>query len=87
MAPTSKAVPGSCGGAPQRDTKPFVFTPKVQELLDGTYVFLKAVKVINVDKAPAGAIDDTLAREVVKEANAPTPLGVIVPQDVSQAPK
>lgn len=81
------AVPGNCGGAPQRDTKPFVFTPKVMELLDGTYVFLKAVKVINVDKAPAGAIDDTLAREVVKEADAPTPLGVIVPQDVSQAPK
>ena len=81
------AVPGNCGGAPQRDTKPFVFTPEVKELLDGTYVFLKSVKVINVDKAPAGAIDDSLARQVAKEAKVPIPLGVIDPKDVSQAPK
>ena len=79
-------VPESCGGSPQRDTKPFVFTPEVRELLDGTYMFLKSVKVINVDAAPEGAIDDTLAREVVAEANAPTPLGVVIPKDVSQAP-
>lgn len=81
------AVPSNCGGSPQRDTKPFVFTPAVKKLLDGTYVFLKSVKVINVDKAPAGAIDDSLARQVASEAKVPIPLGVINPKDVSQAPK
>ena len=81
------AVPVENGGAPERDTKPFVFTPAVMDLLDGTYVFLKAVKVISVDKAPPGALDDSLAREVVKEAKAPTPLGVVIPKDKSQFPK
>lgn len=81
------AVPANCGGSPQRDTKPFIFTPQVHELLDGTYSFLKLAKVINVDKAPEGAIDDSIARQVVKESNAPTPLGVIIPKDISQAPK
>ncbi|MCB2188588.1 MAG: ABC transporter substrate-binding protein [Deltaproteobacteria bacterium] len=80
-------VPANCGGAPQRDTKPFVFTPQVHELLTGTYIFLRAAKVIAVDKAPEGAIDDSLARQVVAEAHAPTPLGVIEPLDASQAPK
>lgn len=80
-------VPVNCGGAAQRDTKPFVFTPAVHELLDGTYVFLKEVKVIDVDKAPEGAIDDALARQVVAEAKASTPLGVVIPKDASQAPK
>lgn len=80
------AVPDNCGGAPERDTKPFIFTPEVHDLITGTYIFLHSVKVIDVDKAPEGAIDDTLARQVVAEANAPTPLGVIIPKDVSQSP-
>jgi NitT/TauT family transport system substrate-binding protein len=81
------AIPANCGGAPERDTKPFVFTPDVHKLLDGTYTFLYAAKVINVDRAPQGAIDDSLARLVVAEAKAPLPLGVIKPLDASQAPK
>jgi NitT/TauT family transport system substrate-binding protein len=81
------AVPGNCGGAPERDTKPFVFTPRVHDLLVGTYTFLNSAKVINVDKAPEGAIDDSIARLIVKEANAPTPLGIIMPKDISQAPR
>ena len=80
-------VPGDCGGAPERDTKPFIFTPAVHDLLVGTYVFLNQAKVIDIDKAPAGAIDDALARQVIQEAKAPTPLGVVIPQDASQAPK
>lgn len=81
------AVPGECGGAPQRDTKPFVFTPQVIKLLEETYVFLESSKVINVKKAPDGALDDSLARQVAQAAKAPTPLGIIIPKDVSQAPK
>ena len=81
------AVPVARGGAPQRDTKPFVFTPEVQELITGTYSFLYTAKVINVNKAPEGAIDDSIARLVIQEAKAPTPLGIVIPKDLSQAPK
>lgn len=81
------AIPAQCGGAPERDTKPFVFTPDVHDLLNGTYEFLFTSKVIDVDKAPAGAIDDTLSRKVAKDASVTVPLGVIVPLDVSKRPK
>jgi hypothetical protein len=40
-----------------------------------------------VDKAPEGAIDDSLAVAVAKEAGQAVPLGVIKPLDISQAPK
>ncbi len=81
------AVPATSGGAPERDTKPFVFTPQVLDLLHGTYAFLHTAKVINVDKPPQGAIDDAMARRVAAAAKASTPLGVIKPLDASQAPK
>jgi NitT/TauT family transport system substrate-binding protein len=51
------------------------------------YTFLFQAKVIDVDKAPAGAIDDSLARAVAKEAKLNVPLGIITPLDVSRAPK
>lgn len=80
-------VPATSGGAPERDVKPFIFTPKVHKLINSTYDFLYNAKVINVDKAPEGAIDDSIARQVMKEQNESNPLGVIIPKDVSQAPK
>ena len=81
------AIPAGSGGAPERDTKPFIFTDGVHTLLDGTYEFLFASKVINVDKAPAGAIDDSLARKAAEEMGVTVPMGVIIPLDVSKAPK
>ena len=81
------AIPAQCGGAPERDTKPFVFTSEVHDLLNGTYEFLYSAKVIDVDKAPAGAIDDSLSRKVAADAKVQVPLGPIVPLDVSKAPK
>lgn len=81
------AIPVNCGGAPERDTKPFIFTDGVHKLLDGTYEFLYSAKVINVGKAPAGAIDDSLARKASAEMNIKTPMGAIIPEDVSKAPK
>jgi hypothetical protein len=45
------------------------------------------VKVIDVDKAPAGAIDDSIAVAVAKEKGQTTPLGVIKPLDASKAPE
>lgn len=81
------SVPAARGGSPLRDTKPFLITDEVRKHVDTTYTFLHQVKVIDVDKAPAGAIDDSIARGVVKAKRASTPLGVIKPRDVSQAPK
>ncbi len=81
------SVPVARGGSPLRDTKPFVITDEVRKHVDTTYTFLHQVKVIDVDKAPAGAIDDSIARAVAKSKGAPTPLGVIKPLDVSAAPK
>jgi NitT/TauT family transport system substrate-binding protein len=81
------AVPAERGGSPLRDTKPFAFDEKVRAHLAETYTFLHGAKVIDVDKAPAGAIDDSLAREVAKEKGITLPLGVIKPMDASKAPK
>lgn len=81
------ALPAQCGGAPERDTKPFVFTEPVHKLLDGTYKFLYDTKVINVDKAPEGAIDDSIARKAAEKMNTKTPMGVIIPKNISEGPK
>lgn len=80
------AIPTECGGAPERDTKPFIFTPGVHTLLDGTYVFLRESKVINVDKAPEGAIDDSLARKAAAELGITVPMGPIMPKNISEGP-
>ena len=80
-------IPASAGGSPVRDEKPFVFEDRVHKQLDGIYKFLYENKVIDVDKAPAGALDDSIARKVAKDAGAPLPLGSIQAQDVSKAPK
>lgn len=80
-------IPASAGGSSVRDEKPFVFEDRVHQQLDGIYKFLYENKVISVDKAPAGALDDSIARKVAKDAGARLPLGSIQAQDVSKAPK
>jgi NitT/TauT family transport system substrate-binding protein len=80
-------VPDARGGSPIRDTKPFVFSDAIRSHLTETYAFLFHAKVIDVEKAPEGAIDDGLAREVIKEGVIAVPLGQINPLDVSKAPK
>ncbi len=81
------AMPAECGGAPERDTKPFVFTEPVMKLLNETYKFLYDTKVINVDKAPEGAINDSLARQVAAEMKVTTPMGAIIPKNICEGPK
>jgi len=80
-------IPLSAGGSAIRDEKPFVFEERVHAQLATIYKFLHENKVIDVDRAPAGAIDDSMARRVAKEAGATLPLGIIRAQDVSKAPK
>lgn len=81
------AIPTQCGGAPERDTKPFVFTDDVHKLLKDTYTFLHSTKVITVSKAPEGAIDDSMARKVAEEMGVRTPMGVITPKNICDGPK
>jgi NitT/TauT family transport system substrate-binding protein len=81
------AVPPERGGSPLRDEKPFTFDARVRKHLDTIYAFLSKAQVIDVDKAPEGAIDDTMAVAVAKEAGQAVPLGVIKPLDLSKAPK
>ena len=81
------AIPTAAGGSSTRDEKPFVFEERVHSQLATIYRFLHQSKVIDVDKAPQGALDDSIARKVAKLANASLPLGIIKAQDVAQAPK
>jgi len=80
-------IPASAGGSPIRDEKPFVFDDRVQKLLAETYVYLKESKAIDVDKPAPGALDDSIARKVARDAKVSLPLGTITAQDVSKAPK
>ena len=81
------AVPPERGGSPLRDEKPFTFDARVRKHLETIYAFLSKAQVIDVDRAPEGAIDDSLAVAVAKEAGQAVPVGVITPLDISQAPK
>jgi NitT/TauT family transport system substrate-binding protein len=78
-------IPASTGSSPVRDEKPFVFEDRVHEQLHGIYKLLYENKVISVDKAPAGALDDSIARKVAKDIRVSLPLGSIQAQDVSRA--
>jgi len=80
-------VPPERGGSPLRDEKPFTFDARVRKHLETIYAFLSKAQVIDVDRAPEGAIDDSLAVAVAKEAGQAVPVGVITPLDISQAPK
>ena len=81
------AIPPGAGGSPIRDEKPFVFDDRVRVLLADTYVYLKEVKAIDVDKPAPGALDDSIARKVARDAKVSLPLGIIKAQSVSSAPK
>jgi NitT/TauT family transport system substrate-binding protein len=70
-----------------RDEKPFTFDARVRKHLETIYAFLSKAQVIDVDKAPEGAIDDSVAVTVAREAGQAVPLGVIKPLGVANAPK
>ncbi|MDQ3516294.1 MAG: nitrate ABC transporter substrate-binding protein, partial [Gemmatimonadota bacterium] len=70
-------IPANKGGAPVRQTFPFVFDDQVTAKMLGAYKFLNDIKIIDVDKPRDGAIDDTLARQVATEARTKLPLGEI----------
>ncbi len=59
----------------------------MKKLLAETYIYLHNTKAIDVDKPAPGALDDSMARKVAKDANATLPLGKIIALDVSKGPK
>jgi NitT/TauT family transport system substrate-binding protein len=81
------AIPAAAGGSPVRDEKPFVFDERIHQQLATIYKFLHDTKVIDVAEAPTGALDDSVARKVAKQAGVALPLGSIKAQDISKAPK
>ncbi|MEO5766250.1 MAG: ABC transporter substrate-binding protein [Casimicrobiaceae bacterium] len=70
-------IPAEKGGAPVRQTFPFVFDDQVKAKMVGAYKFLNDIKIIDVDKPREGAIDDNLARQVAAEDKVKLPLGDI----------
>jgi NitT/TauT family transport system substrate-binding protein len=80
-------IPASAGGSAIRDEKPFVFEDRVYKQLNSIYTFLHDTKVIDVATAPEGALNDSVARKVAKDAGATLPLGTIKAQNVSRVPK
>jgi hypothetical protein len=81
------AIPPAAGGSPIRDEKSFAFDARVRKLLDETYVYLREVKAIDVDKPAPGALDDSMARKVTSDAKVSLPLGTIKAQHISKVPK
>jgi sulfonate transport system substrate-binding protein len=80
-------IPAYAGGSALRDEKAFVFEDRIHQQLIGIYHFLYENKVISINEPPAGALDDSIARKVAKDAGAQLPLGSIQAQDISHAPK
>lgn len=80
-------IPAYAGGSALRDEKAFVFEDRIHQQLTGIYHFLYENKVISINEPPAGALDDSIARKVAKDAGAQLPLGSIQAQDISHAPK
>ena len=80
-------IPPSAGGSAIRDEKPFVFDARIHAQLASIYKFLYESKVIDVGTPPPNAIDDSLARKVVKDAGVTVPLGTIEAQDASRVPR
>jgi NitT/TauT family transport system substrate-binding protein len=71
--------PEKLGGNPD-DTRmnlPFVVDSEVQRLVRNSVVFLYKIKSINTEELPSGAVDDSIARKVLKESGATAPVGEV----------
>ncbi len=80
-------IPEAQGGAPIKQSFPFVLDDAVKAKMLNAYRFLHEIKVIDIDKPREGAMDDGLARQVAAEAKAKLPLGEIAGRPAAGAPK
>lgn len=80
-------IPEAQGGAAVKQSFPFVLDAQVKDKMVNAYRFLHEIKVIDVDKPRDGAMDDSLARQVVADEKVKLPLGEIVGRPAGDAPK
>lgn len=76
-------IPESMGGGPVRLTLDFVFNDKVQSLLAASTKFLHDNKKVPGATLRDGAVDDSIAREVMEARGLSSPLGQIDGQPMS----
>lgn len=76
-------VPESMGGGPVKLTLDFVFNDKVKDLLAASTKFLHDNKKVPAAQLRDGAVDDAVAREVLKARGLESPLGEIRGQPMS----
>jgi NitT/TauT family transport system substrate-binding protein len=67
-------IPEPYYGGPIRDEKPFVFNDDVHKLLNIVVKYLAKEKIVPAGEYLPGAIDDSLAREAMKEMGVSSPL-------------
>ena len=76
-------VPASMGGGPVKLTLDYVFNDKVKQLLAASTKFLHEQKKVPSATLRDGAVDDAVAREVLKARGLPSPIGEIRGQPMS----
>jgi len=76
-------VPASMGGGPVRLTLDYVFNDKVNQLLDASTKFLHEQKKVPSATLRDGAVEDSVAREVLEARGMSSPLGDITGQPLS----
>ncbi|MCL4490748.1 MAG: ABC transporter substrate-binding protein [Nitrospirae bacterium] len=80
-------IPPEVGGTKERAVRAFIFTNDLRKNIEDMYVFLHKEKIIRYDKPLPGTIDDAIARKVLKAEKLKSPLGTIIGQPASKAPK
>lgn len=67
-------IPAPYYGGPIRDEKPFVWNDAIRDLQERVVTFLAELKIVPSSKLLPGAIDDSIARQAMKEMNVSSPL-------------
>jgi NitT/TauT family transport system substrate-binding protein len=65
------------GGGPIKESLPFVFSPEARQLADNAHQFLFEMKRVSTGPVRAGAIDDSIARQVLADRHMESPVGVV----------
>ena len=69
--------PKAAGGGPDKNILPFVFSPAAMTLVDDAHKFLFEMKRVSSAGIRQGAIDDSIAREVLKARGLASPIGTV----------
>lgn len=72
--------PKNAGGGPDKNIMPFVFSPDALKLAQDAHKFLFEIKRVSSAAVREGAIDDSVAREVLKARGLTSPIGTVKAQ-------